>query len=314
MEIIYHYPPELNSLVIEVIPKLCRSKQDLLTFFRGAGVPYKFLEIHQNQLIREKDSFNKYHVTRDVIEMLNKAGETCLRERREILKRITEFDDFSVCWENDQQAAYGLVARIRDLINRKDSFTRMNIERQREREARLCEEKRKSEAEKKKADALQKIQQNFATLFLEKNPWKRGKELEGVLNSFFEYNDILLSEAITIKGDDQQGIIEQIDGVIEYKGKIYLVEAKWESETLGREKIASHLVRGYNRGGCEGGIFISYSAYSPAAIADCKNALGTKVFVLFSLEEIFKCIQKDGNFIPILDEKINRAIIYKQPI
>lgn len=314
MEIIYHYPPELNSLVIEVIPKLCRSKKDLLTFFRGAGVSAQFLEIHQNKLIREKDNFNKYHVARDVVEMLNKAGESCLRERREILKRITEFDDFSVCWESDQQAAYGLVARIRDLVNRKDSFTRMNIEREREREARLRGEQRKAEAKKKRAEALQKIQQDFAALFLEKNPWKRGKELESVLNNFFEYNNILLSEAITIKGDEQQGIIEQIDGVIEYKGKVYLVEAKWESETLGREKIASHLVRGYNRGGCEGGIFVSYSPYSPAAISDCKNALGTKVFVLFSLEEIFKVIQKDGNFIPLLDEKINRAIIYKQPM
>ena len=314
MEIIYHYPPELNALVIEVIPKLCKSKKDLLTFFRGAGVPSRFLEIYQSQLIIDKDSFNKYHVAREVVEMLNKAGEACLRERREILKRITEFDDFSVCWESDQQAAYGLVARIRDLINRKDSFTRINIERERERESRLLEEQRKIEEKNNKSKELQKIQQKFKALFLEKNPWKRGKELESVLNSFFEYNDILLSEAITIKGDEQQGIIEQIDGVIEYKGKVYLVEAKWESETLGREKIASHLVRGYNRGGCEGGIFISYSSYSPAAIADCKNALGTKVFVLFSLEEIFKCIQRDGNFIPILDEKINRAIIYKQPI
>lgn len=314
MEIIYHYPPELNTLIIEVIPKLCRSKEDLLSFFRGSGVPSNFLVTYQNQLYLDRKGFNKYHVTRHIIEMLNKAGESCLRERREILKRITEFDDFSVCWESDQQAAYGLVARIRDLVNRKDSFTRINIERERERELRLREEQQRADAKKKKAEALHKIQQDFASLFREKNPWKRGKQLEGVLNSFFEYNNILLSEAITIKGDEGQGIIEQIDGVIEYKGKVYLVEAKWESETLGREKVASHLVRAYNRGGCEGGIFVSYSSYSQAAIEDCKTALGTKVFILFSLEEIFKIIENDGNFIPLLDEKINRAILYKQPI
>jgi hypothetical protein len=35
----YHYPPELLDLLIDTIPLLCRSKNDVLTFFRGSGVP-----------------------------------------------------------------------------------------------------------------------------------------------------------------------------------------------------------------------------------------------------------------------------------
>ena len=50
-----------------------------------------------------------------------------MRERREILNRVTRFDDFSVCWESDQATARGLVAQVRDLVNVKDSFTRMNL-------------------------------------------------------------------------------------------------------------------------------------------------------------------------------------------
>lgn len=40
-DIIFHYPPELFNLLVDVLPLLNRSKQDVLVFFRGAGVPDK---------------------------------------------------------------------------------------------------------------------------------------------------------------------------------------------------------------------------------------------------------------------------------
>jgi hypothetical protein len=109
MDITYHYPPELFALLIDAIPKLCKSKADLLLFFRGSGVSSGLLASY-NALLREKtNEFNKYPVTRELLTKLNELGERTLRERREILKRVTEFDDFSVCWENDRAAAIGLV-------------------------------------------------------------------------------------------------------------------------------------------------------------------------------------------------------------
>lgn len=39
IEIIHHYPPEILSLLVDTIPLLCRSKNDVLIFFKGAGVP-----------------------------------------------------------------------------------------------------------------------------------------------------------------------------------------------------------------------------------------------------------------------------------
>lgn len=38
MDIIYHYPPDLMSLLIQTIPRICRSKEDVLLFFKGSGV------------------------------------------------------------------------------------------------------------------------------------------------------------------------------------------------------------------------------------------------------------------------------------
>ena len=63
MDIAFHYPPELMNRLIEAIPKLCRSKQDLLTFFQGAGVSRTDMLPFQNLLKTDKESFNKYNLS-----------------------------------------------------------------------------------------------------------------------------------------------------------------------------------------------------------------------------------------------------------
>jgi len=41
-----------------------------------------------------------------------------------------------------------------------------------------------------------------------------------------------------LKGDEGQGIIEQIDGAVEIDGVLYLVEMKWWDKPIGRPEIA----------------------------------------------------------------------------
>ena len=45
--------------------------------------------------------------------------------RRELLKRVVEFENFSTCCPEDRLEAQDLVSQIRSVINVKDSFTRM---------------------------------------------------------------------------------------------------------------------------------------------------------------------------------------------
>ncbi len=215
-----------------------------------------------------------------------------------------------MCWEDDQAAARGLVAQIRELVNVKDAFTRMNIERTQERQQRLAEEARKAEASRKHREELAEIRQSFFVLFAESDPYKRGKALEAVLNRYFKSSGILVSEAITLKGDPGSGIVEQIDGVVEIRGQLYLVEVKWEQETLGREKVAPHLVRVFSRG-LAGGIFVSYSDYSPAAITDCKEALRDKAIVLCKLDEFVRALEREADLVEIFHAKIDAAVIQK---
>ena len=129
LDITYHYPPELLQLLIDTIPKLCRSKRDLILFFRGAGVPERHLGDLEETVARDRESISKYEIVRTILQRLNEFGERALRERREILKRVVEFEDFSTCWDNDRLQAKGLVSEIRKVVNVKDSFTRMRQER-----------------------------------------------------------------------------------------------------------------------------------------------------------------------------------------
>lgn len=312
MNTIFHYPPELLSLLVDALSRLCKSKKDVLLFFQGSGVSKNILAPYEILLKTNKDSFKKPIVAREILSKLNEKEDKYIRERREIIKRVTEFHEFSVCWEADQAVARGLVAQVRELVNVKDAFTRMNIERDRELQQSIDDKKRKTDNLNKKKQSFADLRKMFFALFNESNPYNRGKALETVLNRYFHLSDILISEAITLKGDLGAGIIEQIDGVVQIRGQLYLVEVKWEQESLGREKVASHLVRVFSRG-LAGGIFISYSNYSNAAISDCKEALRDKVIVLCTLDEFVQALEQEISLSQILENKINAAIIHKTP-
>lgn len=99
---------------------------------------------------------------------------------------------------------------------------------------------------------------------------------------------------------------EEIDGVL------YLVQMKWWDKAIGRPEIAPHLVSVFNRGDV-GGIFISYSGFSPAAIEDAKAGLTQKVFVLAELQEIVQVLDREGELKAFFKEKINRAKSDRNP-
>ncbi len=313
MDIIYHYPPELLNLLVDTIPLLCRSKRDVITFFKGSGIPSGVTNDLVAKVNRDKDSISKFEIARTVLIRLNERGEGSLRERREVLKRVIEFENFSSCWPTDQLKAKGLVTEIRGLVNVKDSFIRMQNERDSERKRRLDEQNAKIKAKENDLRTMESIKGDLFALFGETDAHKRGKSLEGVLNKLFSAAGILISEAFTLRGNDGEGVIEQIDGVIELDNNLYLVEMKWWNDPLGPGDVSQHLVRVFYRGHARG-IFISSSGYTPAAINTCREALQKSVVVLCLLEEIVLLLENELTLKEFLKEKIQAAIIHKNPL
>jgi restriction endonuclease Mrr len=310
---VFHYPPDLFDLIVQTIPLLNRSKQSVLLFFKGAGVDERLFSDISIQINQDRKSITKYDICRRILERINENTEKYLRERREIIKRIIEFEAYSTCWENDQFKAKGLVADIRNIVNIKDSFTRMKQERNREQELRKKDFDNKMKELQERKETIEKIKNDLFSLFSETDFQKRGKQLEKVLNDYFRYYGMLIKEDFKRTGNPGDGIIEQIDGIIEIDNQIYLVEIKWKKESIGSDEIYAHLGRIYHRANAHG-FFISASNYTASALTAAKEALNKNaLLVLFSLEEFVKVITNEIDFKQYSRKKIESAIIKKEP-
>lgn len=315
MDISFHYPPELFQLLVDTIPLLSRSKLDVLLFLKGAGIDYQVMNDLWVRVENDRENISKYEIARTVLTRINERGEAALRERRELLKRVTEIEDFSTCWPADELKAKGLVGEIRRVVNVKDSFTRMKQEVEKEREKHQREHQEQIQALQQKQAELLTIKEDLFSLFSlpDNQRQKRGKLLEGILNRLFKASDILVREAFELIGQENEGVIEQIDGVIEIDGYLYLVEMKWWKEPLGTAEVSPHLVKVFNRGHA-GGILISNSGFTQPGITSCKEALTQRIIVLCELEEIVKLLENQGSFQEMIKSKIRAAVVEKQPL
>lgn len=309
----FHYPPEILSLLVDTIPLLCRSKNDVILFFRGAGVAQDDLGEVERLVSVNKSSITKYEIARNILTKVNARGDSALGTRREIIKRIVEFESFETCWANDQLKAKGLVASIREVVGKKDSFTRMEQERKTERDIRLSKlQAERAKLEKKRLE-INNVNQRLSALFkMDDKPHERGKLLEGVLNDLFRVYGILIREDFRRRDPEIGVVVEQIDGVIELNGQIHLVEMKWLNAPVGISEFSPHLSRLFLRQNANG-IFISANGYASSVESVCKEALSQKTIFLCSLREIVILLQRQDDLVDFLSKKSNAAIIDKNP-
>jgi restriction system protein len=313
VDITFHYPPELFNLLVDVVPLLNRSKSDVLVFFRGAGVPDNITSDIATRLRTAPKEVNKYQMVRTVLERLNAKGESTLRERREVLRRVVDFASFDSCWPDDKLKAKGLVASIREVVSQKDAFTRMNNAREEERQARLAETQRIAVEKRERASRIENAKQGLYTLFTTSaTAQERGKMLETALNNLFQAYGVLVRKAFHLVGEAGEGIVEQVDGVIELGGVLYFVEMKWYRVPVGKPEISEHLVRLMSRAEVRG-IFISASDYTEPAIHTVREFLQHKVLVLSTLQEIVRLLEQQDDLSEFFRTKVQAAQIHKNP-
>lgn len=310
---VFHYPPDVFELLVETIPRLFRGKKAVVLFLQGAGVPE--VDIISVARIVETDPqlINKFEIVRNVLTKVNSRGDSRLSARREIIKRVIEFENFETCWPADQLKVKGLVASIREAVNKKDSFTRMKLERNAEREERQSIRQAEYLAIAKQREDIDAISQRLAALFLmDDKPQERGKLLEGVLNDLFRIYGILVHEDFRRRDPDTSVVVEQIDGVIELNGKIYLVEMKWLNTPVGIGEFAPHLVRLFSRADAQG-IFIATNGYTSSVVSESRNALNQKTLFLCSLREFVMLLQRQDDLVELFRKKLQAAIVDKNP-
>ncbi len=313
MSVVYHYSPDLLQLLVDTIEVLCRSKRDVLLFFRGAGVYGSVLDDLAAQVQWDPDSVKKREIAQRLLVQVNEGDDVTLRQRREIVKRVVEWENFSTCWDDKRLAAQGLVAQVRKRVHEHDAFTRMHQAQENERNERLAPGRAKLAEAQQRRERFAALKQDFGALFGIMVPQQRGKASEAVFNRLFELGGIGIRQAFTLAGERGEGIVEQIDGVVDIDGKVYLVEMKWWRQPVGRPEAAELLLRLDERPEAHG-IFISASKYTDPAVATCKRALlRGRVVVLCELEEIHLLIEQEADIKDFLRKKIQAAIVDMNP-
>lgn len=309
----FHYPHDIFELLVETIPRLVKAKKDVILFFEGAGVAESDWSEIRRTLATTPKSISKFDIARDVLTRLNRRGDSGLAPRREIIKRVTQFESFESCWENERLKAKGLVASVREAVNAKDAFTRMKQERDSEREQTQARHREEQQQTVQKRNEIDDIKARLFSLFsLNDKPQERGKLLESVLNDLFRAYGIHVRENFVRKPADSATVLEQIDGVIELGSAVHLVEMKWLKDPVGVAEFGPHLVRIMGRANASG-IFISNSGFTQPAITQCAEFLNFRTTFLCSLEEIVMLLQRQGNLVDFLKTKSQAAIINKQP-
>lgn len=309
----YHYPPELLTLLIDAIPLLCKSKREVLAFFRGAGVVQRLIDPWETKLRQTPTEVSKYHIARDLLTRINEAGDSGLRLRREVVKRVVQWEDFSTCWPTDRARAQGLVAQIRHIVNVRDSFTRMSEEREREAAARRGQAARAAEEKQAKAKEREQVKDALFALTAETDPVRRGRAFEAVLNRLFAAYGVLVESAFVLRMAKGGGVVEQIDGVISLDGDLYFVEAKWWEAPVGVPEVSQHLMRVFLRAEARA-LIISAASFTAPAVQTCKEALQQKVVVLLDLEELVRVLTRGLELAEVLRRKATAAIVQKEPL
>ena len=310
----YHYPADLLQLLVETIPLLCRSKMDTVTFFRGAGVPVSMLDPIERTVQTNRESINKYAIARTVLTQVSEGRDATLRERREIVRRVVEFENFNMCWETDRDSARARVADISKMVSHRDAFTRMNLEREAERRkaAELADLRAKEKRER--AEENEAIKRAFYPLFSMSNARARGIEIEKVFTRLFKAHGIHIRDPFTVTFEELGGVTaEQIDGAIEIDGHIYLVEIKWWSKPLDIGDVAKFMVRLFSRQDVRG-FFIANPGYTAPCIHDVQGALSHKTLILAELEEFVRVLDAGIDVREYLRRKVHAAVTEKQPL
>jgi len=219
-----------------------------------------------------------------------------------------------MCWEKDVYKAKAKVGDLARMVNIKDSFTRMNQEREAAQAELAAAARAEREATVERRRKIGEVRDRLNALFgMDSEPQKRGKLLEGVLNDLFRAYDIHVKEDFKRYDPGGDVVVEQIDGIIEFDGHTYLVEMKWLKDPVGVNELSSHFIRLFARPDVRG-LFISTSDFASTAIAECRTHSANKTMVLATVREFVMLLGSERDLLEVLRSKARAAILDKKPL
>ena len=317
-DVTYHFPPDLFELLVDALPLLVKGKGALLDVFRGVGMPRDLLDDVEHQIITNRDGIKKHEIARTLLQRLNNGGdrEKFIRARRQLLRRVIEWEDFNTCYSENALKAQGAVAAIQRRVNAHDSFIRMANAREAELEAHRQAREAEALAIRQKSEERSMLSSEFgATAALQNGP-ERGRAVETVLNKIFNHFGISVREPFRVRCDETGKVLEQIDGAIEIDAKLCLAEIKWWSAPVGVPELQQHISRILLRGGSGAvhGIYIACNGYSDTTVKTARDAIAAGcVIALCDMQDFVAILDGQVELREFLRTRVNAAILDKNP-
>ena len=256
---IYWYKSDLRSFIMNTV-----SDTNILVKLDWNDYKRNIVTLLVNYLARNQDIYRN-----DLLRLMS-----------EVIK-IEDFSHLSRLEDGAEKVrkAKESVNALRTLV--KDHFDL--IEKQR-----INEEQRKAAYEKMLRnqgvrDRLKEIEKDYLELISSTNPQQRGFALERVLRDLFTLFDLDPKASFRIVG-------EQIDGAFTFDNTDYILEAKWQQEPVGTQKLDT-LHSKLTRTTLENtlGLFLSINGYSNDAVK--AHSSGRRLMILMDGSHLMAVIE-----------------------
>ena len=130
-------------------------------------------------------------------------------------------------------------------------------------------------------------------------PQERGFEFEKFLKDLFEVFGLAPRSSFRLIG-------EQIDGSFQFQGETYLVEATWQNDKIGQERLLIFSGKVNGKAKWSRGLLISYSGFSIEGLHAFSQGKATNIVCMDGLD-LYDLLQTRLAFGTVLEQKVRRA-------
>jgi len=287
------YRPHIIDLLETSLAECFKYHGALDTFVLRVGVANARLSAARERAdARNKQSlrgFNRAPKRLVVQELLHDLNASGADDDRLVAAMVT-----ALCKGAFPDATPEGLAAVKALQAERVEETREATERRTEQARRTREAERKGEqAAASKRARRDQFRSSFIQLSQIADRQTRGFTLEKFLNDFLDYEGLDPRGSFRLLG-------EQIDGSFSWKGRTYLVEAKWVTTPVGGAEFSSLMYKIEGKTADTRGLFISINGYSPNAIRGLRMK-GELRFTCIDGTHLMRCLEYGQSFPTLLE-------------
>jgi len=236
------------------------------------------------------DRAPKRFVAQMVLEDLSAAGDVGDRVMAAMITGLVQLP-LSGATDSAKDAIDSLRSKIK-------TDKEMKAEQHAERERAAAHAQRSAErvreaARAERAGERDTLRDRFVNLMQEPNAQNRGYLFETFLNDLFALEELDPKKSFKLTG-------EQIDGAFLWRGRTFLVEAKWTTTLAAGKEFGAFNYKIEGKTVDTRGLFVSVNGYSPEAIAGM-NGKGALKFICIDGAHLMRALSSDEGLLPLLE-------------